>query len=363
MKAAIRMILGSAMMLGLAACQMQAAQPSVAPTLQPTIIESAPTDQEVANSSLSNTATQIDELSAEAGYEIHEPDYLPAGYTLENAILNQATQSVCLQYRHEEDPNSVLWIAQGPMASVTPLESISGWPETMVFQEPAAIGGAEDGLHLAGWRRNNWGCSEAAQAETTPYTFTLAPRFAWQAEDRQFEIYSASAGCAAAGGVTNLDLLRVAEGLTGVSTHPADELDPECLRSVADAVKLSGFDISEPTILPAEAAFYYATYEASPDPGVTLHFYHKQHAESGTFFRITLFKKAPPYFASACGENTAQTCEVIQAGSIPVVYQFLDPTEQLDWQVNDVYYSLFRNAGEPGKKYKDELVQLITSMK
>ena len=158
------------------------------------------------------------------------------GYVLESTTLHEATQSACLEYRHPgANGDSVLLIAQGPIASAPPLEKIPDLPEYLSLQEAVTIGGAEKSSRVAGWKRSAWACSELAAQEHTPYSYALAPWLTWQFEGRQFDLYSASGGCATPGGMTHLDLLRVAESITGQSTHPADELDPDCLLSVAEA--------------------------------------------------------------------------------------------------------------------------------
>jgi hypothetical protein len=38
-------------------------------------------------------------------------------------------------------------------------------------------------------------------------------------------------------------------------------------------------------------------------------------------------------------------------------------SDQLDWQAGGFFFSLFRSAGEPGKDYQDELLEVVGSMK
>ena len=174
---------------------------------------------------------------------------------------------------------------------------------------------------MAGLRRKAWACSTAAELENTRFSFALAPWLTWQSEGQQFDLYSASGGCATPGGMTHLDLLRVAENLTGQSTHPADELDPDCLRSVAEAEELAGFDVQEPATLPEKARFYFATFAKAPEPSVTLLFLHEDHPDMGRFFQITQFTKAPPYLLSSCEQAGSNPCETLQVGDTRVVYQ------------------------------------------
>jgi hypothetical protein len=290
---------------------------------------------------------------------LRQPTYLPAGYELKETILDDAARSVCLWYQHKDEAESLLLIAQGPRELAPSLEKVAGWPDYAFIQEDVAIGGAQNAQRLLGYRREDWACAGKAAATPARYSFALAPRLSWEQDGQVFEIYSASAGCAATGGVTGLDLLRVAEGLTGTTTHAADELDPECLRSVADASRAAGFEVQSPASLPADTAFYYAALDES---GVVLHFYNLKHAAMGSFFRISQSPAASPAFLADCGDLASPACEELQAGSTPVVYQYFNPTEQLDWSAGGMYFSLFRNAGEPGKIYKDDLLKVVASM-
>jgi len=379
MKTAFRIILGSWMMFCITSCRAEIVQSSNNPT-ETQIFSEIPLDEflvnpspgtasvileltTAANPAVTGSEIDLDELSAAVGYEILQPVYLPDGYILEKASVDEPSQSICLQYRHMAAQDSILFIAQGPSSLAPPLEMVEGWPEYAFLREAVSIGGSQDSFHVSGWRRLAWACSQAAEAETTPYSYALAPRFTWEAQDQIYEIYSASGGCGTTGGVTILDLLRVAEGLTGVSTHPLDELDMECLHSATDAEELAGFDVKEPSYLPPDVAFYFASYDESTDPVVVLRFLHLKHSNMGSFFQIEQYTKAPSFYMESCEGLSDETCEVLQVGTLSVVYQFFDPTERLDWFEDGVYFSLFRNAGDPGKIYKDELLKVIESMR
>lgn len=367
------------MLLGVSACQ-ENQTPSLIPatttvrlveTSTPTLLTTPDSgilpaaSAAIATVAISTPHSMIDisGLETSVGYSIREPNILPDGYVLEKATIDEPTSSVCLQYRHTTANDSVLFIAQGPINLAPPLALISGWPEYAVSRETVQIGGAENGFRISGWRRNAWACAEAAEKENTPFSYALAPQFTWEADHQQFDVFSASGGCGTPGGLTTLDLFHVAEGLTGNSTHAADELDPECLRSIVDVEKMAGFDVREPAYLPKEVSFYFATFEKAPSPVVILRFYHEQHRDMGTFFQISQQMEASPFYMTTCAESSSDVCEILQIDSTSVVYQYSGSTEQMDWNTDGFYFSLFRNAGEPGKVYKDELVKVIDSLK
>ncbi len=368
MKHRMNLLAGLVMLLVVTACTAAPGETRpVIPTVMDTSTEKTASahvvDIESTAMSAAGQPAGLSGIQAQVDYEIRQPASLPDGYVLENVTLHGQTRSVCLQYRHPDEQDSVLFIAQGPVELAPPLEKITGWPDYSVYNEPEEIGGAEKGQRVSGWRRADWACTNEAENEKTPYSFTLAPRYSWVDGTLQFDLFSASRGCRFPGGLTRLDLIQLAEDLTGESTHPADELDPECLLSVADVETLTGMDIREPTALPENMAFYYATYEKETDASVILHYYHEQHPDMGDFFRISMDGDPFPFALSTCDDSTAEVCEVIPDGTSAIVYQYYNPTEQLDWEMDGVFYSLFRNAGEPGKIYKEELLGVINSMK
>jgi hypothetical protein len=319
----------------------------------------------VAPPAVTDPSDPLAEAAAKVDYPVATPDEsLLQGYVLDGVDVDDTTQSVCLRYRYPAPGgDSLLFLAQGPLDASPTLEKLPDAPEYLLEQQAVEIGGAENSLHVAGLRRKAWACSAAAEQENTRFSFALAPWLTWQADGRQFDLYSASGGCATPGGMTNLDLLRVAESITGQSTIPADERDPDCLLSITDAEKLAGIDIKEPAYLPEKVRFYYATVDEGSDPSVTLLYLHEDHPDMGRFFQITQFKSAPTYFLSSCDQVGSSACETLQFGDTPVVYQSSGPSEQLDWQMDGQYFSLFRSAGEPGVVYKDELLKVAGSMK
>jgi hypothetical protein len=332
--------------------------PTTAVTTSPSLTPVSPTPSVVAG-----VSKELAEASTVVGYSVRQPAFLPQGYVLDRTTVDAATHSVCLQYRFPAAPENLLFIAQGPSAQAPAPALVPGWPDYAILHEETKIGGAEKAFKVSGWRRSGWACTQAAETEKTSFSFALAPRLSWEFDQKQFEIYSASAGCGNPGGVTEMDILRMAESLTGAPSLAADALDPECLHSAAEAEKLAGFKVKMPDYFPENVAFYYATYEKAPANVVTLFFYHKEHANMGSFFQINQGKDAPVFFVKSCAEVTENACEALKLGTTPLIYQRFERTEQLDWSVDGYYYSLLRNAGSPGMVYKDEMLKVAGSLK
>lgn len=130
--------------------------------------------------------------------------------------------------------------------------------------------------------------------------------------------------------------------------------------TITEVEKLAGFDVKEPTYLPDEVFFDFATYQKPPYPNVTLNF---KYGDRGRFFQIV---QEPQEGAlpnpTACGVN-GDECEILQIGNISVKYRLTPPTEFLMWDVDGFSFHLLRTAGEPNKIYKDELLKVVESMK
>ncbi len=404
MRKAFSFILGMAMAFGLAACQVGFTQataaagvatslvetvlPALSATPSATTTATAPAEAATAAAPVAggdtdgdtvghtdggtdgDTVPDMPALEARVGYAIHQPAFLPEGYQWVGATLDERTRSVCLQYRYPHEMyDLILLLAQGPVDEAPQLAIVPGWPEFSVMSVPVSIGGAQNSFHSIGWRRDGWACAAEAQAAPQQFSYALAPQLTWQAGRKQFDLYAANGGCGTPGGLTTLDLVRLAEGLTGTALHTADELDADCLHSIADVEKLAGFDVKEPVALPDKTAFYYATYEAQPSQRVTLRFLHEEHREMGSFFWLSQEPgEQEPAEEFSCAE-AGEGCELLQIGDLSVLYhQNAGPdgviaTESLEWYRDGFFFMLFRHAGEPGKIYRDELVALIGSLK
>jgi hypothetical protein len=140
---------------------------------------------------------------------------------------------------------------------------------------------------------------------------------------------------------------------------------PDGPLTVAQVEQLAGFDVMEPTYLPAGVTFDSATIQGAPSAAVTLHFklVHETYGDMGQFFLITQQPKdGAPSNPAACGA-AGDECETIQAGDTEVQYRFTEPTESLMWESGGYAFVLTRTAGEPGKVYKEELLKVVEGMR
>jgi hypothetical protein len=105
-------------------------------------------------------------------------------------------------------------------------------------------------------------------------------------------------------------------GCSQVATPtPAASL-PDGPLTAAQAEQLAGFDVMEPTYLPAGVTFDSATFQGAPSPAVTLHFklVHETYGDMGQFFLITQQPKdAAPANPAAC-RAAGDDCETVPGG-------------------------------------------------
>lgn len=144
----------------------------------------------------------------------------------------------------------------------------------------------------------------------------------------------------------------------------AQSQEPQVLKTIAEAESLAGFDVKEPTYLPTGVTLDFATYQAAPYPTVTLHYklVHPTLGDRGAFFRIVQEPQAAAMpNPAACGA-AGDECETVPMGGLTVKYRLTTPTESLMWEADGFIFSLLRTAGEPNKIYKDELLQVASSM-
>ena len=150
------------------------------------------------------------------------------------------------------------------------------------------------------------------------------------------------------------------------STAVAGRDGPLRVASVAEAENLAGFKIQQPSYLPDGVSLDFMTYQSSLAPQVTLHYkiVHPQFGDMGGFFQLVQVpQSAAPPDTTSCATTTDGVCEVLSIGATPIVYHhYSGGTEGLDWHRDGFAFRLLRTAGEPGKVYKDELVQVVASL-
>jgi hypothetical protein len=202
------------------------------------------------------SVARVEEL---AGFAVAEPSWLPEGYYFDQASYSPETRVVCLEYRHPADnpsasdlhPDPVTYppsltiaeSAAAPLPTTDDLFSVSqiGQP---VMKESIEVGGALDGkgLFARGNLNGSADCSNRFESQVLHV----------QIQGLSFSIFARQDGSQSGHNwLTRLQMVRLAESITGVQTIAADQIDPEFLTSASQAESLAGFHIGLPTKLPA----------------------------------------------------------------------------------------------------------------
>ncbi len=210
---------------------------------------------------------EIQEISQQVGFTVVEPGWVPGGYSLLKAAYTSEQNAACLYYRYGEGALPVLAIAQRP-AAASILEDITistvdgnGQNITIpVVTEPVVIGGAQAVLVSNG-------VSSGTLCPDKDFVGNQA--LYWQFNGKDYVIFGLIDQYKGGVFLSRLEMLRLAENLTGVSTLSEGGLDPERLRSAAEAQSLAGFEVKSPSQIVAglhldHAAFYLASEENKP---------------------------------------------------------------------------------------------------
>ncbi|MBN1428476.1 MAG: hypothetical protein JXB07_08825 [Anaerolineae bacterium] len=216
---------------------------------------------------------QLSETEALVGYPITPLDSAPEGYIFTHASIHQPTRSVCLHYMYDgnDGPGPYLLLAQGPADMAPALIQTAGAAPSQ--PRAATIGGAEQSYSLDAhsWERSGeWACTSADTRSNYDESYLT---LTWQIDQRQYDLYTPVpfGRCLFRESFSELDLLRLAETVTGISTHPSDEFDPACTQDIDQMEAFAGFDIKVPAWMP-DGLILRGASSWKPGEGVMLYY-------------------------------------------------------------------------------------------
>lgn len=223
------------------------------------------TSEAVASAPAFPAASSIRQVASEAGFPPTEPAWLPSGYSFDHAAYSAEHRAVCLSYRYLDlERWTFLTVAQAETSDIPAFEELrlqalhNGRPvEAAVERQTVEIGGATGGrgeLAITGVDT-----SRLCGGETEPANMSLF----WESNGRGYAMFASLDQYDGRGFLTTMEMQRVAESLTGVSTIPAEAVDPGRLPSPEAAEELAGFGVRAPRRLPQGISFSYAAYRAA----------------------------------------------------------------------------------------------------
>lgn len=193
------------------------------------------------------------EASQQAGFDVIETTWLPEGYSFSSVSISPDHRAACLHYRHTNsmDGDGTLHVFQSPSVSLPEVENLANLADQFTKIETLTVGGAQSGsgqfiqANMAGY--------ELCGLESSYREGLL-----WSTDQINYIIFAGMVD-PVTWMPSRLQLVWMAEGLTGMHTVTDETIDPDRLRSVEEAEALAGFDLVEPTRLPAGEVFTYGT--------------------------------------------------------------------------------------------------------
>lgn len=223
------------------------------------------TDQGTTGATGQSPFLTLEQAASRAGFEPVEPAWLPAGYMLAGATYSPDKNAICLHYRYRLEaaaPSLTLFESYGWLPTVEEIkieEIYNGQPiDIPTSIQSLEIGGSEDGFATLASNGVNLGSICGGMKMTTNKALL------WRTKGMNFVLGAKVDQFQGRGFLSNLEMRRVAESLTGVTTVPADALDYERLTSMATLKSLAGFPVKTPTRMLAELHFDHAVYR---EPG------------------------------------------------------------------------------------------------
>ena len=196
------------------------------------------------------------------------PTWLPEGYFYLDSKTRDNTQTNCLYYHGSGDdtqyPSLVIAQTRNGLPTIKqlrdPLYSGLGIDNTHIplITETVQIGGAVGAQAL--FMESGMDPSQLCGGERDPMDWALI----WQADHTSFVLFSRSVSWLGAAFLTRLEMRRVAESMTGVSTIAADTIDPERMTDLRTAKAIAGFNFKNPTYVPGligRNAYDYAPFD------------------------------------------------------------------------------------------------------
>jgi hypothetical protein len=327
--------------------------------------------------------TDIATVAAQAGFPVTGPGWLPERFALVDAAYIPAQGTVCLYYSHPGSERFTNLVIIESMRTLS-LQDILMPPQFQdgirldipVDTQTVAVGGAQDGQAL--YASNGLDVNPLCGSRDLVSNHVLL----WQADGKSFIISATLDAYDGRSFLTPMEMRRVAEGLTGLATIPADDLDPEFLPSAAAAETLAGFDVKAPTRMPAEMRFAYATYRDAGSPASLLSMSNGGPEVVLAYFAPTSDslgrRHAYLFFENTVPTNTLEEMamgggEWVTVGGLPAVYSQVcwDETAGggdaacniiLSWlDENGVRFDIF--AYLPGALEKETLIDIAESMR
>jgi len=216
--------------------------------------------------SITEETESVAEVEKKAGFPIKEPEWLPQGLQLKKVTYLADQKAICLEYTFPVDqltdamPDTSVSILESAEMSPPDLKDLvftNLQPEQVLLkQSTLKVGGAIegtglyafgsiDGSRVCGSRMQN----QVLEVQMEGLNITILAK-----ENNPF-------GSTSRDWLTKQEMVRLAEGITGIQTIKENQIDPEFLTSLTVLQQVAQFPLKLATKLPEGMNFYYAQFE------------------------------------------------------------------------------------------------------
>jgi hypothetical protein len=205
---------------------------------------------------------EIEQISEQAGFTVIKPGWLPSEYVFLGGAYTPEQKTACLYYRYGAGDLPVLAVAERSATGssilddiTTPTANFEGKEINIpIVTEAVEVGGAEGGQALL--ISNGVNTSKLCPNQDLVANQALY----WQSAGKDYIIFGLIDQYQSGVFISRLEMQRLAENLTGVTTIAEDRVDPQRLQKVEEASSLAGFAVKAPTQMVAGIQFDHAVY-------------------------------------------------------------------------------------------------------
>ncbi|MHC1770177.1 MAG: hypothetical protein AB9907_00320 [Flexilinea sp.] len=189
-----------------------------------------------------NHINNLEDTEKLAGFKILAPAALPAGYQFDFATIEDGTGFVCLQYAYNGASYPSLFIRQSATSPLTELRPNANNPLDI---STVKIAGSEgEPKYAIGFNSPEKAC------DLQKDIFRAGQALLWETGGISFELYTEFRLPEGGAGLSQTQMIALAESIMGSSSSDQTVLDTNSYRDLDEAERAAGYNIQIPTKLP-----------------------------------------------------------------------------------------------------------------
>lgn len=182
-----------------------------------------------------------------AGFRLLIPEALPPGYQFDFATIEDGAGFVCLQYAYNGASYPSLFIRESAVASLTGL--LPDANNTLEVSPVEIAGGEGEAQYVIGFASPENACGQQNDI------FRAAQALLWKSGGMSFELYAEFQRPVGGAGLSQAQMIAVAESTMGALSSEQALLDTSSYRNLDEAERAAGYAIQMPAKLPLGSTF------------------------------------------------------------------------------------------------------------